>query len=498
MLRESLALGFGCVIAAAPAYAQGYGYWPQPQPYGFAPYGPPMQPAPVQPWPQIQQAGALTFPPLPDLRRIPPQPRPITPPSLPFQPPVPPRQFAPSPNIDAPPTLPMPERIPFAKPEPAPPSEIPFQAKPPRGWAKPTDDGPTLSAKPSARVVTARPASRSTEVEVAVLATPPNVALPPATNFESAGRSPASTWYGRAEYLYWFTANQQSGPLAVLGYPGGWSETIGGRLDLGGQGRSGGRFLVGRWLGEDESIGLEVDGFFLGQRNGSRTAAVPSLALPFADPVGNVRNQVLAAPGGPPGVYNVSAVTNFWGIELDTRLPFLRGDCWRFDGIAGARYLHLGESLQSNARFLDAGGNPQLLSDRFETSNDYWLAQLGLDAEVRIGRAFLQGTARFGLGADVQTANLSGGPNGFLVQASNAGGRSTTAFAWVPEFGVRTGADLTSHIRATVGYTFLLVPNAVRPGDVIDPVQGSGRPAFAFSESSFWAQGISGGVEFRW
>ena len=507
MLRGWLSAGFGLLVGAAPALGQGYGYWPPPPmmpPPAYAPYGQPMPqwvPPPAAPWQQVQQAGMMYFPPLPDLRRVPPQPTPVTPPSLPYLPPVQPRQAPPpSPKIDT--ALPMPERIPFAVPEAAPPSAPIANTKPSRGWAKPTAEGPALSAKPSARVVVARPASRTTQGELPDLAPPPSVPLAPVMTLDGAANEPTPRWYGRGEYLYWWTANQQTGPLAVLGYPDGRVETIGGSLDLGSQGRSGGRFSLGRWLGEEQVLALETDFFFLGQRSGSRDATAPSIGLPFIDANGNGQNAPVAAPGGPPGSYRVSAETNFWGLDLVTRAPIARSEIWRLDGIIGARYLHLGETLQSDSRSITPGGDPRFVSDRFETSNDYWLAQLGVDAKVRMGRAFLQGTARFGLGVDVQTANLTGStngvPGGFLVQGSNAGGRSRSEFAWVPEFGVRTGADLTRNLRATVGYTFLLLPNAVRPGDAMDPVQGGGRPTFTFGESPFWAQGINGGLEFRW
>jgi Putative beta barrel porin-7 (BBP7) len=67
-------------------------------------------------------------------------------------------------------------------------------------------------------------------------------------------------------------------------------------------------------------------------------------------------------------------------------------------------------------------------------------------------------------------------------------------------------------MRVYVGYDFLYLSNAVRPGDQIDrelnptqiPVNGSTgglvgapRPTFNFHETDFWAQGIRFGVALR-
>ena len=100
---------------------------------------------------------------------------------------------------------------------------------------------------------------------------------------------------------------------------------------------------------------------------------------------------------------------------------------------------------------------------------------------------------------------------GVLAQPSNIGSYSRDRFAVVPELGAIVGVQITPHVRATLGYTFIFWGPVVRVGDQIDldvnpdqmappivPLAGPLRPEFAFQESDYWAQGVSAGVEGRW
>ncbi|HEV3261967.1 MAG TPA: BBP7 family outer membrane beta-barrel protein, partial [Gemmataceae bacterium] len=82
-------------------------------------------------------------------------------------------------------------------------------------------------------------------------------------------------------------------------------------------------------------------------------------------------------------------------------------------------------------------------------------------------------------------------------QPTNIGTYSRDRFAVVPEATVRVGYELTEYLRASLGYTFLYCSEVVRPGDQIDRLLGPGHPAFFFSGTDFWAQGIDAQLEFR-
>jgi hypothetical protein len=102
-------------------------------------------------------------------------------------------------------------------------------------------------------------------------------------------------------------------------------------------------------------------------------------------------------------------------------------------------------------------------------------------------------------------------PGGILAQRTNMGFHSQNQFAVVPEASVTIGYDLTCRLKCTFGYSFIYWSRVSRPGDHIDlvlnpnlfpeeadPFEGPLRPAFAFRDTSFWAQGMSFGLEYRW
>src|SRR5205823_11587377 len=97
-------------------------------------------------------------------------------------------------------------------------------------------------------------------------------------------------------------------------------------------------------------------------------------------------------------------------------------------------------------------------------------------------------------------------PSGLLVLPSNAGHFVRDQFSVVPEVSVNLGMELNSHLRATVGYTYLYWDHVFRPGDQIDrvlnvtqipgPAGGSGllgpaRPTFPNKDTDFWAYGLT-------
>src|SRR5262249_15009375 len=108
---------------------------------------------------------------------------------------------------------------------------------------------------------------------------------------------------------------------------------------------------------------------------------------------------------------------------------------------------------------------------------------------------------------------------GLLALSSNSGHFERNRFAVVPEAGITVGYQVTDHLKLFAGYNFLFMSNVVRPGDQIDPVlnphlipnfiktsPGAAggnnfpfrRPAFQFHETSFWAQGVTAGLEVKY
>ena len=135
-------------------------------------------------------------------------------------------------------------------------------------------------------------------------------------------------------------------------------------------------------------------------------------------------------------------------------------------------------------------------------------------------------TAKLALGATQELVVIDGGttlsqpgaapvtaPGGVLAQTSNIGRYFRNEFAVVPEIGLKLGWQIRPHVAANVGYNFLYWSHVVRPGDQLDrtvnpslaPTDqlfgnglGANRPAFDFQSSSFWAQGLTVGLTFRY
>jgi hypothetical protein len=204
----------------------------------------------------------------------------------------------------------------------------------------------------------------------------------------------------------------------------------------------------------------------------------------------------------------------------------------RVDLIAGFRYLELNEDLgiTETLTTLDTAPSPPFFPgetitvvDGFGTRSSFYGGQVGARGEWYRGCWFVNVLGKVALGDTHQDVRISGttdftepGPvrqqGGLLALPTNIGTYSRDRFSVVPEIGINVGRQMTDHLRVFAGYTLLYWSNVARPGDQIDfgvnPTQlptpteagtlvGEARPAFAFHDTGFWAQGINFGVELR-
>jgi hypothetical protein len=313
--------------------------------------------------------------------------------------------------------------------------------------------------------------------------------------------------YGRADYLFWWVRNQSAPPLLTSG--GATNTIVGGQnLTFDNQQRHGGRLLLGGWLDSDQTVGVEVGGFFLAPRDpsvGNGSSGTPTLGRPFINPVNGQADQVLVASPGSSGTSDISAYSLLWSAEANVRVEVCHCTCWHVDCLTGFRYLDLSENLLIDSSTTTAG-TTTALSDRFATRNQFYGGQLGVEGEAYWGRFFVNGWGKVALGDIVERAAISGsggtGGGGLLAQPSNSGTFHRDRFAVLPEAAINFGIKLNYHMRLSIGYTALWLNNVVRPGEQIDPVvntTGAGpHPAFHFQDSSFWAQGVNAGLEFRY
>lgn len=366
------------------------------------------------------------------------------------------------------------------------------------------------------------------------------------------GRAPANRAWARAEFLMWAIKPGQSPPLVQSEGPGGEMTTVfGGNLhnNL----RLGGRFTMGTWLDSSQKHGIEGNYFFLnGQSDdfSGSSSGLPGgtmLSRPFIDSVtGAQESQDIFIPGVASGTIGVSSGSMFQGAGLNLLSNLCgTGPCsnacdscdslgsprsgHHWDLITGFRYLNLQEDLFINESlavfpnapiFLDPGSTIAL-SDSFQTSNNFYGGQIGLQGQWWRDRWFVSVLSQVALGATHQNVRINGttvftsptDPNspyneqGGLLALTNIGSYSRNRFTAVPQVGVNVGRQITDRFSAFVGYNFIYWSNVVRPGDqfnnVVDqsqlPTPGGPDPvheAFVFHSTDFWAQGISFGLQY--
>jgi hypothetical protein len=355
---------------------------------------------------------------------------------------------------------------------------------------------------------------------------------------------PAGRFWVSGEYLLWWIRDSHLPPLVtaspptsggILGQPG-TVVLFGGRTDN--EERSGGRFRAGYWLDSQQTFGLEGGYFFLGSRSvnfnaGSAGAGSAVIGRPFFNVISGAEDaELVSVPGLLTGTVAVNLSSRLQGAELNGVCNLCCGCSGRVDLLAGFRYLELNEGLgiaedlTVNPGVPLTGGTAFRVNDQFNTRNRFYGGQVGARAEFRSGGLFVNVLGKVALGATNQVVDVAGstviappgrvptvGNGGLLAQPTNSGHFSRDRFAVVPEVGINVGYQVTQHLRAFVGYSFLYWSDVVRPGDQIDravnPTQlprsatapllsGPARPAPVLRDTDFWAQGISFGVEFRY
>ena len=176
-------------------------------------------------------------------------------------------------------------------------------------------------------------------------------------------------------------------------------------------------------------------------------------------------------------------------------------------------------------------------TDQFGTRNQFFGPELGGHAEFYVDHFFLNVTGQLGLGPMHQSVNINGlsgnnfsfatalptsstqtTPTGIFAQSTNSGQHAQDVFAVVPEIKLQLGIEFWQRLRVFGGYSFLYASSVLRPGNQIDrglninnlaqnfafssaiplSLTTPYRPMLSFNTSSFWAEGVSIGVELKY
>ena len=246
----------------------------------------------------------------------------------------------------------------------------------------------------------------------------------------------------------------------VLGQPG--TQVLHGDSGIDGNYRPGVRFMLGYWLDECQTAGLDVTWFSLGDGAATGnfyaqsvgTPLSPILARPFFNVLsGQQDSQLVAFPGILEGDVQVATSSEMHSLAL-----LLRRNVWqecrnRVDLVGGYRYFRYREGLtvQEHLNVTESGGPVATgttfdILDSFATENDFHGGEFGLSAVVDRGSWSLDVLTKIALGNMHQNVNINGsnvvtvpsqaplaGSGGLLALSTNMGGYNRNEFAVLPE-----------------------------------------------------------------
>ena len=375
-------------------------------------------------------------------------------------------------------------------------------------------------------------------------------------------RLAARTWFN-LDYLLWFGKSQPSSfPLLTTGAPasGGIpgnvsSRSLVGTDNLGYNRFSGFRAELGAYFDPAQRYGAYLSGFLMEQRTNitdvrSDATGQPLFARPFINAAtGNPDVLLVSFPTFASGAAQVTSSSFLWGAEGGPLVNLYRAcpdgnTLGNLNFITGFRYLELYENLRiqqqtsllpGSSAFFDGKtytGPAQIgVSDEFEVHNRFYGANFGLTGDLRRGRWFVSGAAKFALGvmnersdirgfSTIDAANPTPGlsansvvPGGLYANSNTIGRFVKDEFAVIPEFSVNLGYTVTSWMTATVGYNYLYVSRVARPGDQlaarVDPATIPSSSSYGVGgvgpigprdviQSSYWMQGVNFGLVMRY
>ena len=342
-------------------------------------------------------------------------------------------------------------------------------------------------------------------------------------------------WWPKAHPLPPLVAGSRTGVPPALGDPA--AVLLVGNRAIDTQDIAGGRFTIGWSLNERQTVGFELVYFFLGSRTLKTTVTqignprVRALGLPFVNALTG-REDVFStgAPGVAAGSVYATNTTRVQGAEANAVANLIDGKNGRVNALLGYRFLQVHEGMTvEQLRFAGNGFGP--IYDQFDAHNRFHGAQFGLHADLSRGALFCELTGKVALGRVFEVVKIDGAtslrtpvpggiidtalPGGVFALPTNIGRTTHGAFAVVPEGTFKIGLKFSECGRIYVGYNFLYLSDAVRPGDQIDrtlnPAQipslnpggpfgfaGPDRPRPTISRSDFWVQGLIIGLETRY
>ena len=343
-------------------------------------------------------------------------------------------------------------------------------------------------------------------------------------------------FWAEADYLAWSVSGDKLPALvttAPVGTPFGVAGVLGqptttvlfGNSSVNNDWRSGGRITGGYWFDPQRSRGIETS--FFGLANASTgfaasSGAYPILTRPFTNALTGLPDALIASfPGISTGSVNASETSRLFGAGALYRQDIGMWSGQRVNALIGYRYLRSSDTLWITDTASSVAFGTFTPSDNFKAASNFHGLDLGLTGDWRNGPWSLEWRGKVALGANLNTADVSGSttstiagftttvPGGFLALASNSGHFSQTKFAVIPELSLKAGYQIAPAWRLTVGYDVLYWTGVQRAGGLIDtninpslvppgPPAGPTRPLPVMNTTNLLAQGFSFGVRYNY
>lgn len=342
----------------------------------------------------------------------------------------------------------------------------------------------------------------------------------------------------RGELLYWWSsplntpvlgttapANVVVGEAGVLGEPG-TSALLGTQLseDI----RFGGRFTGNFWFDPMQNRGLEASYTFLPGDNTNFTVnsdQLPVITRPFFNAETGLQDaELVAYPGLLEGSLSINTDTFFNTGDIAYRWNVGRDSWRRVDLMVGYRFAYLRDQINIRERLLSISqtsgivpGTEIIVRDNFDAANYFNGIEIGVAGQRDTFLGLTDFWLKTALGNTRSKSNITGNTTttangqtvttdeGFLALPTNIGERKVDEFSTFIELGGKVNRDFGPW-RASLGYSVMLWSSVGRGGDLIDtnvntsqlppgPLTGAPVPQFQARQSSFWAQGVTFGLE---
>jgi hypothetical protein len=237
----------------------------------------------------------------------------------------------------------------------------------------------------------------------------------------------------------------------------------------------------------------------------------PALFRPLVDgATGTTILVPLSTPGALAGGATLNAHTELYGAEDNLVYSLCSKECFGLNFLVGARFIRLKENLDINSvqSSVVVPGTTTATLDSFDTTNRFYGGQVGLQLGYQWKLLYIGATSKIGLGVTDAHAGALGTSSttaagtvtpglGFLAPNSPVS-RNENRFAYVPEGLIQVGFQITPHLSAMLGYSYLYWSRVARPGEQVSNVTGAIVPATHILDTYYWAQGFTGGLAFRY